>query len=98
MIYVLIAILGVLNLLDAVTTMRIIAAGGRELNPVLRWLFQRMEIGAALALIKGFLMAVLIGVVIAFPHARETLVYVYAVLVVVYAGIVGNNVVQYRKQ
>ena len=49
----LIGILIVLQCLDYYTTHTILANGGRELNPVMRWLMEHMSIDDAL-LFKGF--------------------------------------------
>ena len=46
---------------DAVTTLRILAKGGRELNPLIRWMMGRLGTAPAL-LVKG-LVLVLIGAV-----------------------------------
>ncbi len=45
-------ILAILQVLDALTTHRILSAGGREMNPVMRWAFGAIGFWPAIA-IKG---------------------------------------------
>jgi len=48
----LLMVLAVLQLIDAYTTHTILARGGRELNPVMRWIFDRTGVITGL-IVKG---------------------------------------------
>lgn len=56
MTYLLIA-LGLLQLADIVTTLKLLGKGGRELNPFLRWLFEQIGTVPALIAVKSVFMA-----------------------------------------
>lgn len=47
------AVFVALNVLDAAMTLRILKAGGMELNPLMRWFFSKMPPLAAMVLLKG---------------------------------------------
>lgn len=75
------AYLGLLALLlglvgDAISTIRVLNRGGRELNPFMRWVFDRMGV------VKGFVIAKLmiasaatIAVIYALPHPVALIVW-----------------------
>jgi hypothetical protein len=72
-----------LSALDARSTIAILKRGGRELNPVMRWMMGKMGVVSALMVVKGFGLAVLS----AYPIPGE----VQVILLVVYAAVVANN-------
>ncbi len=83
-------VFAVLQLFDAITTSEVIKAGGRELNPVLRWVFGRVGTVNGLATIKLALLALVLAVLPWLPF------WVLLVLCVAYAGVVVWNLLQYR--
>jgi hypothetical protein len=89
--YVLFLILVALQAADAYTTWRVLRAGGRELNPALRLLMDRIGIVPALAVVK--LVAVLFVGLFLLEH-----VVILLALVGLYAWVVQNNWRQMRKQ
>jgi hypothetical protein len=81
----------VLQLLDVWTTNTILAAGGRERNPLVRWCmarFGRWWWGPKL---------VLVGLALAALLDEEADWRLLAVLVLVYVGVVGQNLWQMRR-
>jgi len=81
----LIFILLVLQVLDYHTTKTILDAGGRELNPLMRWLMDRVGVEEALTL-KGTLV-----VVAAVLFFRESLLALVAMNVVCLAVVLFNQ-------
>lgn len=92
MIYALTAAIALLQIADAVFTVRILKNGGRELNPVMAWLFGRLGMVPALAATKA---AFVVALFFLAPYAP---VAAYAVIAILYAGIVAWNWRQYAKQ
>lgn len=90
-IYILIAIIAALQLADAILTVRILNQGGREHNPVLRWVFERVGTIPTLAVVKLVFIAILVAVVPYLP------VWAYAAVAAVYIAIVAYNFIQYRR-
>lgn len=84
------AIFVVLQGLDAYTTIRILGAGGREMNPVMRWVFARLGVAAGLAAAKVLLVVVMF---VLFPLIP---VWVAWLIVLGYAAVVGWNATQMR--
>lgn len=89
--YALFLILVALQAADAYTTWRVLRGGGRELNPVLRVLMDRIGIVPALAVVK--LVAVLFVGLFLLEHAVILLG-----LIAVYVLVVWNNWQQLRKR
>ena len=84
------AIFAALQACDIALTYRILAKGGRELNPVMAWLFARIGVVPGLIVSK----AVIIGLVGQYAPWQVT-----AGLCVLYAVVVGNNLYQlYRSK
>lgn len=81
-------ILALLQVADAVTTLKALSLGGRELNPLMGALFKRYEIKTALA-VKGCLVAA-VGLWLGDSVITWALVAFYALVVV-------NNVRVVRK-
>jgi hypothetical protein len=77
-----------LQLADAYTTYRILSTGGKEVNPVMRWLMDQIGIVQGLSLMK----LLLIGLVVA--AYNETLTFW---LCVSYTLVVGWNTYQLLK-
>ena len=76
---------------DGILTHEILARGGRELNPVLRWLFEKIGVVEGLVLSRSMLILVFIAAVESAP------IWVFAVLNVVYAFVVAHNAQQLMK-
>ena len=83
--YALIAILAALQVADIYTTRRILLAGGKEMNPTVRWLIGRFGIMPALLMSKAAVLALAAAFVIPFP-------WLLGGLCVFYAGIIWYNV------
>ena len=77
-----------LQIVDSMTTVYILKNGGIELNPFMRWAFDKLGIGLALTLIKGVLI-VLVTLV-----WNEHLTFW---LCVPYSIVVGHNLYQIAK-
>ena len=82
------ALLIALNIADAYYTRKILAAGGRELNPVMRWMIGQFGVNTALIVSKGFAL----GFVVLFALHTAILM----VLCGVYAVVVGINAEVYH--
>lgn len=82
--YALLIALALLQALDAWTTWRILGAGGRELNPVMRWVMAQIGVVPALV-VKGVGVAV-IGWVVFVPWP-----WVLGGVVLFYVGVVVFN-------
>lgn len=89
-------LVAVLQVADAWTTLRILANGGVERNPVMRWLIQAAGAEAAMILKVLFVWAAL-----ALGHAADAFDHypavVYAVTLL-YIAVVVNNLVVLRRQ
>ena len=79
------AIFSLLQVADAALTYKVISAGGVELNPVMRWLFDRIGVIPGLVIAKVLITAL---VVLFAPWQ------VVAGLCVLYAGVVSWNTYQ----
>ena len=86
--FALFIVLVLLQFLDYSSTTRILAAGGRELNPVVTWLFDRLGQEQAL-IFKGFVVLAVGG----FLHS----VLVLGLMDAVYVAVVGWNTYQIYK-
>jgi hypothetical protein len=78
----------ILQMGDYVTTLEILKRGGRELNPVMKWLMDNIGVNPALFFSK----AVLIGLVWQANHFWTTFV-----IVILYMAVVGHNLFQLNK-
>lgn len=88
MIVALLFIFILLQIADSLTTVHILKQGGREANPFMNWLFDKIGIPAALAVMKVF---VIIAVFIAWDE------WLTFGLTVAYMGVVGWNSYQIYK-
>ena len=82
--YALIALLATLQVADIYTTRRILLAGGKELNPVMRYLIRQVGLLPALLGTKITIMTVCWFALMPFPE-------VLGALCVFYAGIIWFN-------
>lgn len=86
----LVVIIGVLQVLDVLTTEKILGAGGTELNPVMHWLFDKCGMQDALV-VKALFVIILAILADAFvPIALIP-------IAIMYTGVVGWNLYQIRK-
>lgn len=86
----LVVIIGVLQVLDVLTTEKILGAGGTELNPVMHWLFDKCGMHNALV-VKALFVIILAILADAFvPIALIP-------IAIMYTGVVGWNLYQIRK-
>lgn len=76
---------------DGWTTWRIMKGGGKELNPVMRWLFARL--GLEPAIIASRVLALVLGVILAYAAARQNAfaLYVFIGVMVAFGLVVANN-------
>jgi ribose/xylose/arabinose/galactoside ABC-type transport system permease subunit len=88
MIVALLFIFILLQIADSLTTVHILKNGGREANPFLNWAFQKLGMGATLAIIK------VAAVLLVFVAWNEWLT---LGLNVFYIGVVGWNSYQIFK-
>lgn len=98
MIYTLAALIAILQFMDYWLTMKVLARGGTELNPIMAKLLSLF--GRQAGLIIGKLYAavfVLIGAFAGWFESNEGFV-ALAILFVVYAVVVLNNLRQYYKK
>lgn len=85
----LLILLGVLQVGDAVTTMRALAMPGKyEANPVMRWLFDQLGIAGGLIVEKSLAMTLCGALVWSFGN---TISCALAIVCVIYIGVVVNN-------
>lgn len=80
----LLILLAALQAADIYTTRRILLAGGREMNPAVRWLIGRFGLMPALIVSKAAVMVVAVAFLLPYP-------WLLGVLCVFYAGIVAYN-------
>ena len=83
--YALLALLAALQLADIYTTRRILLAGGKEMNPAVRWLIGRFGIMPALLVSKAAMLVLATAFLLPYPWALGG-------LCVFYAGIIWYNV------
>ena len=81
----------VLQFLDYMTTTHILAAGGRELNPVMQWLFDRLGTEQAL-LTKGFVVILAGGLCRLYDNTLAL-----GIIVAVYVAVIAWNLYQIAK-
>lgn len=86
-----IVVIALLQAADAYLTAHILKHDGRELNPVMDWVFDRIGVVPGLIITKTLFVAGLIAIV---PYAP---IYVYVVIAIAYVGLVIWNVSEYRK-
>ena len=82
--YSLLALLAVLRVADIYTTRRILLAGGKEMNPAVRWLIGRFGMMPALFGAKVALLVLAAAFMLPYP-------WLLGALCVFYAGIVAYN-------
>ena len=87
---ILIVLFGALQIGDLLTTEKILNQGGKELNPVMNFLFHRF--GMHKILVSKVLLMITFGIILA-----EILPVALLLLVFVYIGVVGWNLNQIRK-
>jgi hypothetical protein len=87
----LVGVFMVLQFLDGLTTSTALSSGlGREMNPVMLWLFGKLGMHAALYLAKIAISLLIAGVSLKFRQRMSTLC-LMAVLCVAYVSVVINN-------
>jgi len=82
--YSLLALLAALQVADVWTTRRILLAGGKEMNPVVRWLIGRFGLLPALLMSKAAVLALAAAFLLPYP-------WLLGGLCVFYAGIIWYN-------
>ena len=87
-----------LQVADWWTTRRILAAGGKELNVVVRWLINRIGYEWGLIVVKGTVAALLLVGLFITTEMVWWWPWALAALTVYYAAIVVWNLIQLRKQ
>lgn len=87
-----IVVIALLQAADAYLTTHILKHGGRELNPAMDWIFDRIGVVPGLIITKALFVVVLIAIM---PYAP---LYVYVGIALAYTGLVANNIVEYRKR
>lgn len=83
--------LGVLQLIDAGTTVEIIKRGGKEMNPLLDKLMKKVGVIQALIVVKAAVIAFLYFI------GPEVSPQILAIALFLYIAVVGNNLYQLRK-
>ena len=78
-----------LQIVDSLTTVHILKNGGIEVNPFMRWAFDKLGIGLALTSIKG--LAIILVAALWSEHLTFWLCVLYAV-------VVGHNLYQISKE
>lgn len=81
----------VLNILDIHTTIKILDNGGKELNPVMAWLIDKLGIEPALVASKALFLAPVGYYLPSLP------VWLMAALIAVYVYVVSNNFIVLKK-
>ena len=80
-----------LQIADAVTTVKILIKGGRELNPVMRWIFDRLGAFNGLAITKA-------GIILLFYSVKDVMpIWAYVLMIGIYSYVVAHNLVQLKK-
>ena len=87
---ILIVLFTALQVADVLLTLQIHKRGGRELNPLMRWLMDEYGTLPALVVSKAVLLALAYFYLVGFPS-------VLIALCAGYAGLAGWNVMQLRK-
>jgi len=72
----------ILQVLDVWTTHRILSAGGRELNPVMDWLFKRLGVLPGLIIVKTVVVALIWFYLISHPVFVAALCIFYVAVVI----------------
>lgn len=80
-----------LQAIDAYTTIVVIKNGGRELNPILNYIFLRINFIWALIIIKLFISSIIVY------FYRGGLISILIVLSIIYTFVVINNIKQFKK-
>lgn len=98
MIYTLAALIALLQFVDYWLTAKVLEHGGTELNPVMRFLFKGFGTTTGLLISKFYVVLfVIIGAIMGWFDSNEGFL-ALAILFVVYAVVVLNNLWQYRKK
>ena len=95
MIVALLFIFILLQIADCFTTIYILKNGGREANPIMNWLFDKIGVWETLVVIKTGVVALLLVVTKLAPEVSALLALV--VCNVIYLGVVGWNSYQIYK-
>lgn len=82
--YSLFGLLTALQLADVYTTRRILIAGGKELNPMMRWLIRKLGVMPGLIIPKAFLLILAYIVLLPYP-------WVLGALCGLYVGVLVHN-------
>ncbi len=80
----------VLQIADALLTLRILSAGGVELNPAMRWVFRRVGVATGLATVKLALLVLVFALLPWLP------IWLLALICAFYGGVVAHNWMQAR--
>lgn len=84
-------VFAVLQILDALTTIHILAKGGRELNPVMRWIFEKLGVINGVLIVKC-------AIILVFQYAMPYIpVWVYLLMIGIYSYVFAHNLVQLKK-
>jgi len=70
---------------DAVTTTIVLDKGGREANPIMRWLFDKIEVIPTFIIMKGIVIAVF------WAYAETIPVWMWLAMIGFYGWVVYNN-------
>jgi hypothetical protein len=89
--WILLAIIILLQVLDAATTLSILKLGGRELNPMLKWLMDRLGVVPALAVSKLVLVGGVAVVAMLAENTPALKVLLYLVAMI-FAFVCANNI------
>ena len=80
-----------LQALDAYTTLKILMQGGKELNPVMNWIFTKLGTVNGLVLVKCGIILLFFSVIDLIP------VWVFLLMIGIYSFVVAHNVRQLYK-
>jgi hypothetical protein len=88
---ILFAIFVALQFADAATTIKILDGGGKELNPVMRWLFSKLGTINGLAVMKTAIILMFYTVIDVIP------IWLYLSMIGLYSFVVAHNLRQLYK-
>jgi O-antigen/teichoic acid export membrane protein len=94
LVWVLVALLAVLQLGDMLTTLRVLAQGGSEVNPVMAWLMRKLGRVGALALKVASIIATAAAIAAMLPATQA--VGLLAALCGLYVWVIAHNWGQIR--
>lgn len=87
----LLIVFAVLQALDAYTTLQILAKGGKELNPVMNWVFDKLGIVNGVVMVKCFIILLFLWAIDLIP------VWVFILMIGIYSFVVAHNLRQLYK-